>query len=116
MAIWRHTRTTYQKYQKVPVRIIPNSGVSSLNVLCLNLTPCPLSFKGEGDMGVRSLKMKLQAFQLLILIAVIYALFGWRPARKGRPPVRRARPPQAGGRAQNPSFGLGYLLAQIGIR
>jgi len=45
--------------------LMPNSGMSSLNALCLNLTPCPLSFKGEEDRGVRSLKMKLQTFQLL---------------------------------------------------
>jgi len=53
-------------YRNAPQRLlIPNSGISSLNALCPHLTPCPLSFKGEEDMGVRSLKMKLQAFPLL---------------------------------------------------
>jgi len=27
------------------------TAISSLNALCLNLTPCPLSFKGEGGYG-----------------------------------------------------------------
>ena len=45
--------------------LIPNLGISSPNALCLNLTPCPLSFKGEGNMGVRSLKMGLQALGII---------------------------------------------------
>ncbi len=35
----------------VSVDIIPNSGISSLNALCLNLSPYPLSLKERGIRG-----------------------------------------------------------------
>jgi len=49
-SLWGWIATLKGEYV-APNGIIPRWGISSLNTLCLNLTPCPLSLKERGIRG-----------------------------------------------------------------